>query len=44
MQAFKVTCDNASNNGTMMDEFAMHMTKATGKVFDAKRNRIRYIL
>lgn len=42
-QVFKVTCDNARNNDTMMVEFASHIEKATGRSYDATGNRIRYV-
>lgn len=29
-----VTCDNASNNGTMMQQFAERILEKTGKVYD----------
>ncbi|TFY77500.1 hypothetical protein EWM64_g6510 [Hericium alpestre] len=36
-----VSCDNASNNGSMMTEFARLIRKETGKPFDAKDHHIR---
>ncbi|TFY77607.1 hypothetical protein EWM64_g6405 [Hericium alpestre] len=35
-----VTCDNASNNRTMLQEFGKHYTKKTAKPFDAKTRRV----
>ena len=39
-----VTCDNASNNGTMLQEFAHCYKLKTGASFDVKRRQIRYVL
>ena len=36
-----VTCDNAKNNKTMLDEFAKHISVTTGKGFDPKTRYIR---
>jgi hypothetical protein len=36
-----VTCDNASNNWTMMREFAAHLKVATGKNYDWKQRKIK---
>ena len=36
-----ITCDNASNNNTMIDEFAIHYHREVGEVFDVKRGHIR---
>jgi len=36
-----VTCDNASNNNTMLQEFATHIRAHSGRIFDPKANRIR---
>lgn len=38
-----ITCDNASNNDTMMVEFARLVSKATGETYDAVRRRIRQV-
>jgi len=37
-----ITCDNASNNGTMMKEWAFRYRQKTGRVFDIKQRHIRY--
>ena len=37
-----ITCDNASNNGTMMKEWAFRYRQKTGCVFDIKQCHIRY--
>lgn len=36
-----VTCDNASNNNTMMDEFGRLVSDETGQAFDAHKRRLR---
>ena len=36
-----VTCDNASNNITMMKEFAARLENATGKVYKWKKRKIK---
>ncbi|KAJ3011030.1 hypothetical protein NUW54_g2304 [Trametes sanguinea] len=36
-----VTCDNASNNATMMKEFATHIKNATGQEYDPEERRVR---
>ena len=38
-----ITCDNASNNNTMLDEFAKHILEKYKTVFDPKAQRIRYV-
>ncbi|KAH9962364.1 hypothetical protein BC827DRAFT_215216 [Russula dissimulans] len=38
-----VTCDNASNNNTMLPEFAKHIHVYTGWTFNPKTDRIRYV-
>jgi hypothetical protein len=38
-----ITCDNASNNSTMLDEFAKQILERNGKVFDPISQRIRYV-
>jgi hypothetical protein len=35
------TCDNASNNNTMMTEFAMQYEREVGKAFNVKSGHIR---
>ena len=35
-----ITCDNASNNNTMVDEFATHYHCKVGEVFNVKRGHI----
>lgn len=39
-----VTCDNATNNDTMMSRFAELIEEATKKPYDAKTRRIRYVV
>jgi hypothetical protein len=39
-----ITCDNASNNNTMMKEFARCYKVKTGQDFDVKKRHIRYAL
>jgi hypothetical protein len=41
VQIGHITCDNASNNNTMMTEFAKRYEEEVGKVFDVKRGHIR---
>lgn len=41
LQIGHVTCDNATNNNTMMIEFAKRYEGQVGKVFDVKRGHIR---
>jgi hypothetical protein len=36
-----VTCDNASNNITMMKEFVARLEFVTGKKFDWKKRKIK---
>ncbi|KAL1939214.1 hypothetical protein VTO73DRAFT_10255 [Trametes versicolor] len=36
-----ITCDNAKNNRTMLDEFATQIEKSTGKPFDAEERYVR---
>ena len=43
IQIGHITCDNASNNNTMMQEFARCYRMNTGKVFDVKKRHIRYV-
>ncbi|KAH6902447.1 hypothetical protein BKA70DRAFT_1113066, partial [Coprinopsis sp. MPI-PUGE-AT-0042] len=38
-----ITMDNASNNGTLMEEFAEMMSSLSGEDFDADGNRIRLV-
>ena len=35
-----VTCDNATNNDTMMTEFASHINNNTGKPYDLKKHHL----
>ncbi|KAJ3531266.1 hypothetical protein NM688_g7598 [Phlebia brevispora] len=35
-----ITCNNASNNGTMLHEFATQVQRKTGKLFDFRKRRI----
>jgi hypothetical protein len=34
-----ITCDNAANNGTMLDKFASCYERKTGKVFDVESGK-----
>jgi hypothetical protein len=40
-QVGHVTCDNAKNNDTMLEEFARCYKLKTGSTFDIKRRHIR---
>ena len=37
-----ITCDNASNNNTMVDEFVTHYHRKVGEVYNVKRGHIRW--
>ena len=39
-----VTCDNASNNSTMMQEFATRLTTANDKVYNARQRKIKCVI
>ena len=39
-----ITCDNASNNKTMVDEFAIQYYRDVGRKFDVKRALIRWVV
>jgi hypothetical protein len=41
LQIGHITCDNASNNGTMIQEFSRCYKKKTGEHFDVKKRHIR---
>lgn len=41
IQIGHVTCDNATNNNTMMTEFAKQYEREVGKTFEVKRGHIR---
>jgi hypothetical protein len=41
MQIGYVTCDNATNNDTMLTEFALRYEEKTGKNFDVMKRHIR---
>ena len=41
LQIGHVTCDNATNNNTMMNEFAKQYERQVEKVFDVKGGHIR---
>ena len=41
LQIGHVTCDNASNNLTMMQELAVHLTRATGKKYNWRKQKIK---
>ncbi|KAG6893959.1 hypothetical protein C0993_012623, partial [Termitomyces sp. T159_Od127] len=36
-----ITCDNTSNNSTMLQEFARHLKDALGKEFPWKKRKIK---
>ena len=38
-----ITCDNASNNPTMMKEFAAQLKATTGKRYNWKKRKIKYV-
>ena len=38
-----MTCDNASNNTTMLAEFALRYRLKTGKKFDVEKRHIRSV-
>ncbi len=42
-QVRHITCDNAKNNNTMLEHFALHYWSKTGKTFDVNRQYIRYV-
>ena len=37
-----ITCNNASNNPTMMKEFAARLKTATGKEYNWRKRKIKY--
>jgi hypothetical protein len=39
-----VTCDNASNNLTMMKEMAVRLKASTGKKYDWKKRKIKFVV
>ena len=41
LQLGHITCDNASNNGTMMQELANRIKHATKKKYDHKKRKIK---
>jgi hypothetical protein len=43
-QVGHVTCDNASNNLTMLRELAMHIDAATEKKYKWQQKKIKYVL
>ena len=43
LQVGHITCDNAKNNDTMLEEFARCYQAKTGRRFDIKRRQIRYV-
>lgn len=43
-QVGHVTCDNASNNVTMMKELAVRLNTTTGKVYDGKVRKIKSVI
>ncbi len=43
MKVGHVTCDNASNNGTMMKEFAVKLKTTTGKTYNWKKRKIKCV-
>jgi hypothetical protein len=38
-----ITCDNASNNSTMMKELAARLKTSTGKTYDWKKRKIKFV-
>ena len=42
IQAGHITCDNASNNSTMMQEVAIRLKAATGKKYEWRRRKIKW--
>jgi hypothetical protein len=38
-----VTCDNASNNGTMLKELATRLHARTGKTYHWKKRRVKFV-
>jgi hypothetical protein len=42
LQVGHITCDNAKNNDTMLEEFRRCYEAKTGDQFDTKRRQIRY--
>ena len=44
MKIGHITCDNASNNNTMMEEFAKRYHQKSGKCLNIKRGHIRWVL
>jgi len=43
MKVGHVTCDNASNNSTMMKEFTARLKIITGKKYFWKRRKIKFV-
>jgi hypothetical protein len=43
MKVGHVTCDNASNNSTMMKEFAARLKITTGNKYDWKKRKIKFV-
>jgi hypothetical protein len=43
VQIDHVTCDNASNNSTMLKEFVKHVWEETGQIFDPDTDCIQCI-
>src|SRR5260221_10820101 len=39
-----VTCDNASNNSTMLKEFTARLKSITGKPYNWKNRKIKYVI
>ena len=44
MKVGHVTCDNASNNSTMMKEFAARLKITTGNKYDWKKRKIKFVV
>jgi hypothetical protein len=38
-----ITCDNASNNSTMMKELAARLNTSTGKTYHWKKRKIKFV-
>jgi hypothetical protein len=44
IQIGHITCDNASNNSTMLQEVAARIKIATGKPYKWRKRKIKYVL
>jgi hypothetical protein len=43
LQTGHITCDNASNNSTMMQEVATRLRAATGKKYKWRKRKMKYV-